>query len=101
MPKNIGVAEVKKSISAVISEVSVKGEHFIIEKKGKPMVALVSVQELQRIEGSKEKEKKRGLLAAIGAWEDFENLGSTVSTIYERRKKSNDRNAGLGVENWI
>ena len=94
MSKNIGVAEVKKSFSAVISEVSLKGEHFVIEKKGKPMAALVSVQELQRIEGSKEKEKKKGLLAAIGAWEDFENLESAVSAIYERRKKSKDRSAG-------
>ncbi len=94
MSKNIGVAEVKKSFSAVISEVSLKGEHFVIEKKGKPMAALVSVQELQRIEGSKEKEKKKGLLAAIGAWEDFEDLESTVSAIYEKRKKSKDRSAG-------
>jgi antitoxin (DNA-binding transcriptional repressor) of toxin-antitoxin stability system len=94
MSKNIGVAEVKKSFSAVISEVSLKGEHFVIEKKGKPMAALVSVQELQRIEGSKEKEKKKGLLAAIGAWEDFKDLESTVSAIYERRKKSKDRSAG-------
>ena len=94
MSKNIGVAEVKKSFSAVISEVSLKGEHFVIEKKGKPMAALVSVQELQRIEGLKEKEKKKGLLAAIGAWEDFEDLESTVSAIYERRKKSKDRSAG-------
>ena len=94
MSKNMGVAEIKKSFSAVISEVSLKGEHFVIEKQGKPMAALVSVQELQRIEGSKEKERKKGLLAAIGAWEDFEDLESTVSAIYERRRKSKDRGAG-------
>ena len=55
MAKNIGVAEVKKSFSVVISEVSLKGEHFVIEKKGKPMAALVSVEELQRIEGARKK----------------------------------------------
>jgi antitoxin (DNA-binding transcriptional repressor) of toxin-antitoxin stability system len=94
MSKNMGVAELKKAFSAIISEVSLKGEHFVIEKKGKPMAALVSLQEFQRIEGAKEKEKKKGLLAAIGAWEDFEDLESTVSDIYKRRKKSKDRNAG-------
>ncbi len=57
MSKNIGVAEVKKAFSTVISEVG-------------------------------------GLLAAIGAWEDFEDLDSMVSAIYERRKKSKDRSAG-------
>ncbi len=49
MSRNIGVAEVKKSFSAVISEVSLKGEYFVIEKKGKPMAALVSVNDLQLI----------------------------------------------------
>ena len=93
MSRNMGVAEIKKTFSAVISEVSLKGEHFVIEKKGKPMAALVSVQELKQIEGAKEKEKKKGLLAAIGAWEDFEDLESTVSAIYARRKKSKDRSA--------
>lgn len=94
MSKNIGVAEVKKSFSAVISEVSLKGEHFVIEKKGKPMAALVSVQELQQIEGLKGREKNKGLLAAIGAWEDFEGLENVVSAIYKGRKKSKDRLPG-------
>lgn len=94
MPRNIGVAEVKKSFSAVISEVSLKGEHFVIEKKGKPMAALVSVNDLQLIECSKEKGKRRGLLAAIGAWEDFEDLEGLVSSIYERRREAKDRCIG-------
>lgn len=94
MSKNMGVAEVKRSFSAVISEVLLKGEHFVIEKNGKPMAALVGIQELQRIEGSKEREKKKGLLAAIEAWEDFKDLERTVSAIYEKRKKSKDRSTG-------
>ena len=74
MPKKMGVAEVKKQFSGVISEVSLKGEHFIIERKGKPMAALVSVKDLEMIEGLKIREKKKGLLAAISAWEDFDDL---------------------------
>lgn len=66
MSKNIGVAEVKKQFSAVISEVSLKGEHFVIEKKGKPMAAMVSVKELEMIEGSGTKEKKRNTADRAG-----------------------------------
>jgi len=94
MPKKIGVAEVKKQFSAVISEVSLKGEHFIIEKKGKPMAAMVSVKELEMIEGSKIREKKKGLLAAISAWEDFVDLEKMVMTIYEGRRKAKKRGVG-------
>jgi antitoxin (DNA-binding transcriptional repressor) of toxin-antitoxin stability system len=94
MSKNIGVAEVKKSFSTVISEVALKGEHFLIEKKGKPMAALVSIQELQRIEGTGGGKKKRGLLSAIGAWEDFEGLEDMVEAAYRQREKAKDRHFG-------
>ena len=58
------------------------------------MAALVSVEELQRIEGAKERAKKKGLLAAIGAWADFEDLEHTVLDIYAQRKESTDRSPG-------
>jgi len=91
MAKKIGVAEVKKQFSAVISEVSLKGEHFIVERKGKPTAAMVSVKDLEMIEGSKRREKKKGLLAAISAWEDFDDLEKMVMTIYEGRRKAKER----------
>lgn len=94
MVKNLGVAEVKKSFSTVISRVSLKGEHFVIEKKGKPMAALVTIQDLQQIAGAGEKKPNKGLLAAIGAWEDFQDLEKTIGAIYGQRKKSKDRGVG-------
>ena len=91
MAKKIGVAEVKKQFSAVISEVSLKGEHFIVERKGKPTAAMVSVKDLEMIEGPKIREKRKGLLAAISAWEDFDDLEKMVMTIYEGRRKTKER----------
>ncbi len=91
MSKTIGVADVKKNFSAVINEVSLKGEHFIIEKKGKPMVAMVSIKELEHFEDAQKKGEKKGLLSAIGAWEDFDNLEQVISDIYRKRSKAKDR----------
>jgi antitoxin (DNA-binding transcriptional repressor) of toxin-antitoxin stability system len=91
MAKKIGVAEVKKQFSAVMSEVSLKGEHFIVERKGKPTAAMVSVKDLEMIEGPKIRAKKKGLLAAISAWEDFDDLEKMVMTIYEGRGKTKER----------
>ncbi|MBZ0156966.1 MAG: type II toxin-antitoxin system Phd/YefM family antitoxin [Alphaproteobacteria bacterium] len=91
MSKTLGVAEIKKQFSTVISEVSLKGEHFIIEKKGKPTAALVSIKELEVIEQAGKKEGKKGLLAAIGAWEDFDDLEEVVTHIYEKRGEAQDR----------
>ena len=94
MPKKIGVAEVKKQFSEVISNVSLKGEHFIIERKGKPMAAMVSVKDLEMIEGQKAREKKKGLIAAISAWEDFDDLEKLITAIYEGRRKARERGVG-------
>ena len=55
------------------------------------MAAMVSVKELDMIEVSKRREKRKGLLAAIGAWEDFDDLEKVVTTIYEGRRKAKDR----------
>ena len=92
MTKSIGVAEIKRQFSQVVSEVSLKGKHFIIEKKGKPMVALVNIKELELIEShEKEENEKRGLLATIGAWEDFDGFETVIKDIYKKRKKIKDR----------
>jgi len=95
MPKNIGVAEVKKHFSEVMSQISQVGEQFIIEKKGKPMAAMVGLKDLEMIEGSSKKEKRKGLLAAIGAWEDYEELDKVIKDIYKNRKRSRDRKADI------
>ncbi|MBA4391256.1 MAG: hypothetical protein C0399_10000 [Syntrophus sp. (in: bacteria)] len=92
MSRKIGVAEVKRHFSAVVSEVSLNKEHFIIEKKGRPMAAMVSVEELELIESLKKNNVGKGLLAALGAWGDFDDLEEMVLNIYDERNKSKDRN---------
>lgn len=94
MPKSMGVAEIKKQFSAVISEVSLKGERFIIERKGKPMAAMVNVKELERMMPSEARGKRKGLLAAIGAWEEFDDLEQMVMTVYAGRGKAKERGVG-------
>ena len=91
MSKPIGVAEVKRRFSDVIIEVAREGRQFIIEKKGKPMAALVNIKDLEAIERKGSPLKKKGLLAAIGAWEEFNDIEGVVKHIYERRKTAKER----------
>lgn len=93
MTKKIGVAEVKKQFSTLISEVSLKGEHFIIERKGRPMAAVVSIKDFDRM-GEPKKQSRKGLLAAIGAWEEFDDLEKMVVEIYKGRGKAKERSIG-------
>ncbi len=90
MPKKLGVAEVRRHFPEVISKIALNGAHFIIEKKGKSIAALVSVKDLEMIE-SLNFEKKKGLLAAIGAWEEFDEIEEMVSAVYKARFSSRDQ----------
>lgn len=91
MTKSMGVAELKKHFSEIMSEISLKGEHFIIERKGKPVAVMVSIEDFDTIKRRGKKEEKKGLLAAVGAWEDFYGLDRVIEDIYKKRRISRDR----------
>jgi prevent-host-death family protein len=61
----VSVAEAKKRLSELMSRVAYKGERFVIERRGRPMAALVSADDLRRLE--ERPPKPRGLLAAAAA----------------------------------
>jgi antitoxin (DNA-binding transcriptional repressor) of toxin-antitoxin stability system len=91
MAKVVGVAEAKKRFSEIMSDIVYKGEHFIVERKGRPMIAMVNVTELKKLEQIPKAEGKKGLLAAIGALEEFKELDKIIEDIYKARKKAKDR----------
>ncbi len=50
MSTSVGVGEAKRRLSELMSRVVYLGERFVIERRGKPMVALVSAEDLARLE---------------------------------------------------
>jgi len=91
MEKSISVAETKRRFSELMGRVVFSGERFVIERSGKPMAALVSIEDLKALSKDSPGGKRRGLLAAVGAWEDFEYLDVVIEEIYRSRKKAKDR----------
>ena len=89
MASTLGVGEAKKRFSELMSRVAYKEERFLIERRGKPMVALVSAEDLERLE--REPSAPKGLLAAVGAWADYEELDQVVEEIYRQREESRGR----------
>src|SRR3989304_4778184 len=80
MTSALGVGEAKKRLSELMSRVVYRGERILIQRRGRPMAALVSADDLARLE--REPAAPRGLLAAVGAWADFEELDEVVQEIY-------------------
>ncbi len=47
---SIGIAEIKRSISTIINRVTFGRERIILTSRGKPKAALVSIEDLQKLE---------------------------------------------------
>tara|TARA_Y100000758_G_scaffold73624_1_gene49033 strand:+ start:153 stop:389 length:237 start_codon:yes stop_codon:yes gene_type:complete len=76
-----------------MSRAAYNNERFLIQRRGKPMAALVSIEDLTRLE--KEPVAPKGLLAAVGALAEFEELESMVEEIYRQREQAQDRPVDL------
>ncbi len=46
----IGIAEIKRSISMIVNRVAFGRERIILTSRGKPKAALVSIEDLQKLE---------------------------------------------------
>lgn len=88
MVKRVSAAEAKAHFSALMAEVAHGGRHVVIERRGKPLAALVSMADLKRLELVEEMPARpRGALALAGAWGEVEEarLDAVVRAIYARR----------------
>lgn len=95
--KKVSAAQAKAHLSALMAEVAYGGEHIIIERRGKPLAALVSIADLERLDqGQAISARPRGALALVGAWRDVgdKKLDQLVADIYARR----EQDAGRPVE---
>jgi prevent-host-death family protein len=94
MTKRVSSAQAKAQFSALVAQVADGGEHVIIERRGKPLAALVSVDELQRLEivagrGAADNDTPPPSLPPwIGAWGDLltdEEIDTFIADVAEAR----------------
>jgi prevent-host-death family protein len=98
--ERVNVAEARKQFSELVARVAYTGERVIIERWGKPMMALVSMEDLRRLEQfSNEHELIRqqrlaGLAQARALREELRQRGSPSSDVVDeiyRLREERDR----------
>lgn len=87
--KTIAVAEAKRRFSELIERVQA-GERFVVSRRGKPVVALVS-PELAAT--GDDRAAPVGVAPFVGALADWEDLEDVVAEIYRARRKARSRPA--------
>jgi len=83
----VGVAELKRRFSEYLDRVLHGGERVVVRRRGRDVAALVPASAA----GEAPVAPGRGLLAAIGAWEDADDVDAIVRHIYRARRRSKDR----------
>ncbi len=69
--KRISLAEAKTKFPAIVDGVLHHDEHYLIERHGRPVAALVSVAELEWLEQARPPaEHPAGAMALVGRWHD-------------------------------
>ena len=99
MVEKISVAEAKAKLSALLGEVVYGKKRFIIERRGKPLAALVNVDDLEHLEKAESAPASfHWPLALVGAWGDLledSEIDSLVEDIYDSREKDMGRPVDL------
>lgn len=96
MNDNISVAEAKSHFSKYISKVAYADKRFVITKRNKPIAALVSIDELQKIDLKEKSEKEfKGLSELLSKRKYFEEIIGYIEEAYKDRSKDKGRNVSL------
>ncbi len=98
MTKRIGVAEAKAKFSELLEAVAHGDEHYIIERHGRPVAALVTPEELEQIQANPAwSSQPKGFLALVGLWADVpdEEIDAMLDEIYRLRDADQGRAVDL------
>ena len=94
MASKVSAAQAKAQLSALVAQVAYGGAHFIIERRGKPLAALVRIDELEQLQREGvATPRPLGALALVGAWRevDDKDLDALFTHIYSQRAQDTGR----------
>jgi prevent-host-death family protein len=98
---SFNTADVKAHLSELISRVAFGRERLIVLRRGKPMAAMVSIEDLHRLEALDAAEAGRQdgevhpVMRAFGGWADRGDLDDLLDELYADRKASKGREVAL------
>ena len=84
--ETFSVAEAKRRFSELLDRVA-QGERFVVERRGRPAVALIPVDETTEEDG----QRYRGALSMVGALADVEGFDELMREIVASRQRASDR----------
>jgi prevent-host-death family protein len=83
-PMNIGIAEIRNSMADVLNRVAYQGERVVLERRGKGVAAIVSMEDLELLQALEDREDGK---AARKALAELKRKGKKVVPLSEVKKR--------------
>lgn len=90
-PRKVSAADAKARLSELVASVAFTGDRVIIERRGRPLAAIVGLPDLERLQRHEATtDSPRGALALVGAWSDVPeaDINDVVNRILSGRRRS-------------
>jgi len=68
MQKKISAMKARQNLGQIMNEVAIRGDDYIIERAGKPLVAIIDMDKYQQLQG----EREEALQAVRAIWSKME-----------------------------
>lgn len=89
MSDSLGVAELKRRFSEILSRVELRGERIAVRRRGRTVAVIAPAQGDDATRAPAR--PRRGLAAAAGAWEDHADVDRFLAEVRAARDRSTDR----------
>lgn len=98
MVTRVSLAEAKAKLSMVVDDVRRTAHRYLIERHGRPAAAIISVEELARLEeADRLGPTPAGALALVGAWSEIEDaaIDAFIGDVVRSRTEDTGRPVSL------
>jgi prevent-host-death family protein len=99
MTKSFSTADIKARLSEMIGKVIYGQERLVVLRRGKPVAALVSLQDLRRLEAldaaGDETPDVHPIMRVFGGWAERDDLDTLIDEIYQHRAATQGREVEL------
>jgi len=100
MSSSISVEELKRYLLQSLGQVASGDERLIVLEGGNPIAALVSMEDLQRLEAldaapQEAEDVGHPIMRVFGRWREREDLDDLIAEIYADRRASSGRDLSL------
>ncbi len=98
MTTSVNLAEAKAKLSSVVDDVRRTANRYLVTRHGKPAAAIVTVEDLERLEASAPLgPSPAGALALVGLWGDIDDaeIDAFLEDVYRSRAEDLGRPVNL------